>query len=529
MTSATHAKQDPLLTQLGQIGDNLREGRAREAKSLALQFVEKTPENVDGWILLGRAHLNLMEYAQALDAAEKAVALEPNHPAAQLLRTEGLLRCGRNDEAFAAAKKLESERKYDPVVILEVGFSYTRTNRHADAARCYERVRVLRPAHRSVVHNLAGSYIALGEMEKAEALYDDVLRKDGHEFDAYYNRATLRKQTPERNHVAEMEKVLASLPPGDGAEHVLCYSLAKELEDLKEWKRAFAYLKRGAEARKRILLYQPAIDTDVMDEVGRQFDGSFFARSHTGYADESPIFVIGMPRSGTTLVDRILSSHSTVRSVGESDEFAQTIARRMRIEKARAEPEIQLIKELDFEAVGRDYCRSINGLLPGYRHLLDKTPKNFINVGLILTALPNAKIIHIRRHPVDSCYAVYKTLFRQGYPFSYDLEDTGRFYLGYMRLMDHWRKVLPGHFLDVDYEELVERQEDITRRMIAFCDLEWEDTCLSFEKNSTPLLTASASQVRQPIYKSSVALWRHYEEELQPLIRVLKEGSIEVG
>ena len=528
MTSATHATQDPLLTQLGQIGEHLREGRGREAKALALQFVEKTPDNIDGWILLSRAYLHVLEHAQGLDAAEKAVSLEPNHPAAQLVRIEGLLRCGRNDEAFAAGQKLESERKYDPVVILEVGFSYTRTNRHADAARCYERVRVLRPAHRSVVHNLAGAYIALGEMEKAEALYDDVLRKSGREFDAYYNRSTLRKQTPDRNHVAEMERVLAGLPPGDEAEHVLCYSLGKELEDIKDWKRSFAYLKRGADARKRILPYQPAIDTDVMDEVGRQFDESFFAKSHAGYADESPIFVLGMPRSGTTLVDRILSSHSTVRSVGESDEFAQTIARRMRAEKALAQPEIRLIKELDFEAVGRDYCRSINGLLPGYPHLLDKTPKNFINVGLILTALPNAKIFHIRRHPVDSCYAVYKTLFRQGYPFSYDLGDTARFYLGYMRLMEHWRKVLPGRFLDVDYEVLVEHQEDITRRMIAFCGLEWEDACLSFEKNSTPSLTASASQVRQPIYKSSVALWRRYDEELQPLIRVLREGGIEV-
>ena len=186
------------------------------------------------------------------------------------------------------------------------------------------------------------------------------------------------------------------------------------------------------------------------------------------------------------------------------------------------------MRRLDYAAVGREYCKSINGILPGHPHLLDKTPANFHFLGMILTALPNAKIVHLRRHPVDSCYAVYKTLFRRGYLFSYDLRELGRYYLAYNDLMRHWREVLPGRFLDVKYEELVANQEDVTRRMVGFCGLEWEDACLSFEKNASPSLTASAAQVRQPIYKTSVALWRRYEEELQPLIRVLRDGGVDV-
>jgi hypothetical protein len=142
--------------------------------------------------------------------------------------------------------------------------------------------------------------------------------------------------------------------------------------------------------------------------------------------------------------------------------------------------------------------------------------------------LPNASIIHLRRHPVDSCYAVYKTLFRDAYFFSYDLTELGRYYLAYLQLMDHWRRLLPGRFLDVDYEDLVENQEAVSRRMIGFCGLEWEEACLSFEKNTSPSLTASAVQVRRPIYKSSVALWRHYERELEPLTRILREGGVEI-
>ncbi len=525
---STPAEKDPIGSRLESIDDHLREGLPRTAKAIGSQFVEEYPANIDGWILLGRAYLALLQYDKVLECGERAVAIDPKHPAAQLVYVEGLLHAGRNDEAFAAIKRLEKDRKFDPVVMLQVGYAYTRTNRHADAARCYERVLVLNPADQQVVHNLAGSYTALGEMDKAEKVYNDALRRRPNDYDAYYNRATLRKQTRERNHIEQMEKVLAVLPPRDRAEPVLCFSLAKELEDIKEYKRAFAYLDRGAKAHNAFTNYRVEAELDMMDEVKRQFDVDFFSRSHPGYAEESPIFVLGMPRSGTTLVDRILSSHSQVGSVGESDEFSKGIVRLTKGGGPQETPEIKNTRDLDWETLGREFCGAINGLLPGYPRLLDKTPKNFYYVGLILTALPDAKVIHLRRHPVDSCYAVFKTLFRRGYPFSYDLEHMGRYYLGYRQLMEHWRNLLPGRFLDIDYEDIVEHQEEASRRLVAFCGLNWEDACLSFEKNMSPSLTASAAQVRQPIYKTSVALWRHYEEELQPLIRVLRDGGIDI-
>ena len=531
MTSPTQVETDPLKTQLERIDDHLRQDLPFVAKSLAVRFVAEHPSNIDGWIMLGRACVALREYDKALDAGEKATAIDSGHPAARLLFIEGLLRSGRNDEALNTTRSLEKDRQFDPVVMHEVGWAYSRMNKHADAVRCYERVRILQPINRPVVHNLAGAYIALGELEKAEAIFNDVLRKDAHEVDTYYNRATLRKQTRERNHIAEMEGVLAGVKPGENAEIVLCYALARELEDLGEWKRSFTYLKRGANAFKRISPYRVEIDLALMNEIRVQFDEAFFAQHPVGYPDESPIFVLGMPRSGTTLIDRILSSHSKVGSVGESDEFSHLIIRRTRPDGPQEGIDVRHIRKarnLDWDSTGREYCRAVRGLLPGYEHLLDKTPRNFLYVGLILAALPNAKIVHLRRQPVDSCYAIYKTLFRQGFPFSYDLQDTGHFYLGYRELMEHWRRVLPGRFLDVDYEDLVDHQEKVSRRMISFCGLEWEDACLSFEKNTSPSATASAAQVRRPIYKSSVALWRRYEQELQPLIRILREGGIQI-
>lgn len=514
--------------KLERMDDHLRQGLPLTARALGRAFVETYPENVDGWILLGRAYLALNDNSALMQCAERAVAISSKHPAALLLLGESLLRAGRIEEALASIRKLEKERKFDPAVLQQIGYAYTRTNRHADAARCYERVSVLKPADHQVVHNLAGAYIALGQIEQAEKVFDDLLRKFPHEYDAYYNRSQLRKQKPDSNHIAEMEKLLAELPPKSLAEPVICYSLAKELEDLQEYKRSFAYLKRGADAYSAQSDYRVEQDIEFMAQIKAKFDGAFFTNPPVGYDGACPIFVLGMARSGTTLVDRILSSHSSVESVGESYEFTRAIARHTGREGAMDFIDVAKTSDIDWEAAGRDVSVALNGLAPGCPHPLDKTPKNFYYLGLILAALPNAKIVHLRRNPVDNCYAVYKVLFRQGYPFSYNLENMGRAYLAYRDLMAHWRQVLPGRFLDVDYEELVAHQEEQTRRIIGFCDLPWEDACLSFEKNESPSLTASAAQVRQPIYKTSVALWRRYEEELQPLIKVLRDGGVEV-
>jgi hypothetical protein len=182
-----------------------------------------------------------------------------------------------------------------------------------------------------------------------------------------------------------------------------------------------------------------------------------------------------------------------------------------------------------WDRVGAEYCRAVADIEPDRPRLVDKTLQNFLYIGPILAALPGAKIVHVRRNAMDACYAVHKTLFRQAFEYSYDLADLGRYYLGYKAMMEHWAEVLPGRFLTVDYEELVGSQEEVSRRLVAFCGLEWEDACLSFEKNTSSFLTASAAQVREPIYTSSVKLWRHYESELAPLRRVLEEGGCDIA
>ena len=178
--------------------------------------------------------------------------------------------------------------------------------------------------------------------------------------------------------------------------------------------------------------------------------------------------------------------------------------------------------------MGRRYCSTIDGFGDVSARLIDKTPLNFLYIGLVRLALPEAKIIHVRRQPMDICYAIYKTLFRAGYPFSYSLQETGRYFLAYHRLMEHWRKVTPEAFLDVDYESLIAGQESETHRVIHYLGLDWEENCLNFHRNAGPAATASATQVRQPIYSSSVGLWRRYEAQLAPLAGKLREYGISI-
>jgi hypothetical protein len=274
-----------------------------------------------------------------------------------------------------------------------------------------------------------------------------------------------------------------------------------------------------------MLSYHVEDDVAAMAEIAHVFKPSVFKDAPAGHQDGRPIFVLGLPRSGSTLVDRILSSHSTVTSLGETSDFALALMR-----SAGGGDKTTLIRRsasLDFAGLGKDYCSRTGALDGRTLHFIDKTPINFLYLGLIALALPDAKIVHIRRQPMDVCYAMYKTLFRMAYPFSYDLGDLGRYYLAYERLMAHWRTVLPGRFLDLDYEDLVAHQESASRRLLSHCGLAWEDACLAFERNESPSLTASAAQVRQPIHGRSVGLWRKYARELAPLADLLRSGGVD--
>jgi tetratricopeptide (TPR) repeat protein len=519
----TNRNMQNLLRQADRL---IKERRTAEADELCQKLVRDYPELADGWVLLGRVYQQSADFPKMLEMAVQALTLQPNYPIAQLQQIDALIHCGRIGDALDNLQFLADKKNLSPLMLQHMGEFYTLCHSYENAEKCYRRALSAEPANTAFIYNLATAVIAIGRLDEAEDLLNTVISRNPKDFDAYYNRATLRKQTPEHNHLTEIRNMMnkGNLPAMGQVQ--LCFALAKELEDIGDHEKSFQSLKRGADTRRKHLSYRVEDDLDTMTRIAGTFDEEFFSRAdYIGYGSDTPLFIIGLPRSGTTLVDRIISSHSDVESLGEVNHFALSLmncvgpvtSKQMMVEKSA---------NLNYQQLGQLYCDSLAGHDRSSRRLIDKTPINFLYIGLIASALPNAKIIHLRRNPMDSCYAMYKTLFRMGYPFSYDLEDLARYYLGYHNLMAHWRRVLPNVFLDVDYEDLVRDQEQVSRQMISHCGLDWQDNCLNFHLNSSPSATASAAQVRQPIYKTSLERWRSYENELAPLKNILIEGGL---
>ena len=436
-----------------------------------------------------------------------------------------LIRSGRIGDALSRLAAIEAGAGGDARLLQHLGEHYTHCGKPDAAARCYRRAAELTPDDPRCLYNLSAALIALGRLGEAEALLDRVIALDQQDADAWQNRSTLRRQTPESNHVADLFKAVERVRSGP-AEVALCYALAKELEDLGDPDHSFAWLRRGADRRRSLLSYRVEADVAAMAEITRVFDAPLFDPPPAGCPEPGPVFVMGLPRSGTTLVDRIISSHSDVESLGEINDFALALMRLAGATGGKGDL-IRRSADLDPAALGRAYLDSVAGYGRTRPMFIDKTPANFLYVGLIARALPNARIIHLRRHPLDSGYALYKTLFRMGCPYSYDLGDLAAYMLAHRRLMDHWRAVAPGGILDVDYEALVADQEAVSRRIIDHCGLDWQDACLTFHENTAPAATASAAQVRQPIHARSVGLWRRYADQLEPLAAALRAGGVD--
>ncbi|RMF03660.1 MAG: sulfotransferase, partial [Alphaproteobacteria bacterium] len=235
----------------------------------------------------------------------------------------------------------------------------------------------------------------------------------------------------------------------------------------------------------------------------------------------APIFILGMPRSGTTLVEQMIASHPAVTGAGELEDLPRLIQREVSLTSAELPDGLAELDREALERIARAYQERINGLAGDKPHVTDKTPHNFLNVGLIRAILPSARIIHVRRDPMDTCFSIYATYFSAPHYYAWDLEELGAYYREYQGLMDHWRSVDPDAMCEVDYEKLIADPEGEITRLLEWCGLEFSENCLAYDKNARPVRTASAAQVRRPLYTSSVKRWRHFAEHLQPLEKAL--------
>jgi tetratricopeptide (TPR) repeat protein len=516
---------------------------------------------------LGVALTALGRLAEAAGCFERALALKPNYADAHLNHGQALKADGRLEEAIQAYHRvlkldprlaearnnlgtaLRDQGKPEAAVeelraAIQMRPSYGEAHnnlaialsdlgRFDDALAAHRRALELNPDNADAHAGLGAIRQILGDQAAATRHYQRALEIRPDHARAHHNLAMARNTTAEAGEIDRLEALLRnqSLPAREAT--ALRFALAKLCEDAGRFDDAFGHL-TVANALKRTALdhqgqlFDAASHQAFVDQLIATFDRPYF-QDRQGYGDPSdrPVLIVGMPRSGTSLVEQILASHSRVFGAGELDDLGRLVeGLRDAVGSDRPYPACaDRIDQAVADQIGKAYLDKLHALAPEAARVTDKLPGNFLHLGVLAVALPGARVIHCRRDPLDTCLSCYAQSFKQPLSYAYDQADLGRYHGQYRRLMAHWRARLPLAFFEVDYEDLVADQERVSRELIAFCGLEWEAACLEFHQTKRPVRTASLNQVRRPIYGSSVGRWRHFDRHLTPLKAALAENE----
>ncbi len=500
--------------------------RFADAVATLRETIRQKPNYADAFCNIGLAFCGLEQIDQAHAAFTQAIKLRPNYVEAHL----GLARVLQEKNLLPEAEKAAKDA---------VAFAPDRADAHSTlggvyadrgfpdlALASFEKALELKPDLVRGHLGLGALLMELGQLDRAEDHYQRALELDPDAIPARVSLAHVKKAKPGDDNVAALAKAAESIEdmPRQKA-MALHFALGKSYDDVGEYDKAFAHFAAGCRIKRSTIDYDADAFDRLIDQLIAFFDAPTIARLRgRGEPSQLPVFVLGAARSGTTLTEQIIASHPLVHGAGELPDLLD-LAHRLGGSTPTAEPfpnNMRGFTQSDLALLGARYVAGLRKRSTEATRITDKMPANFLCVGLIHLMLPNARVVHVRRNPVDTCLSGFSRLFSRGQPHSYDLVEIGRHYRGYARLMDHWRTVLPeGAMLEVQYEDLVADHEAQARRLIAFCGLEWSDACLDFFKNDRSIRTASVIQVRQPIYTTSLARWKRYEPHLGPLIETL--------
>jgi tetratricopeptide (TPR) repeat protein len=474
--------------------------RYDDAAAFFRRAVELAPDFWKAWINLGSALGEQQQFEQAEAAFLSALALGPNSLHTLERLGANALKAGELEKAIDwLQQSLVLDDQYVPSLLC-LGHALKTVGKQDEAIDAYRRC--------------AAAKAGFGEV--------------------YWSLANLKTFRFSNDEVHAMEAQLAPLADtldGENSEVAFSFALGKAYEDRKNYPRAFEFYSRGNAKKRSSVNYDPIEYETQNDRIIDVFTADFFAeREGWGAKDESPILILGLPRSGSTLLEQILASHCEVEGTAELHYLLRgaTQAGLNRADGIKYPQAMHELKAHHVRGIGEEYVESTLRHRSGARFFTDKMPNNFTGIGFLHSILPNAKVIDARRHPLDSCLGTFKQLFANGQVFSYDLYDLAHYYTQYVRMMKHWDAVLPGKVLRVNYEDVVADLDTQARAIAAHCGLDWQDSMLNFHENQRAVKTASSEQVRQPIYSSSVALWRRYENQLEELIDYLEPVLLEL-
>lgn len=492
---------------------------------LLVDVIKARPNYAEAHCNVGNAFLALENFDKAELAFGNALRLQPDYVEAY----EGLARCAQEKRDLPKAEQHANKAlalKERAATWSLLGGIYSEQSFPEKAAEAYDKALALAPDLVSAWLGKGHLLMETGKMDAAEQHFQRALELDPLNIAPRLSLTQVRKtRADDANFTAlqEAAKGIATMPATKALS--LHYALGKAYEDLKRYDDAFPHYLEGARLKRERLQYSAENNHLIAQNIRSMFTRERLdSLRGAGNASAAPIFVLGMPRSGTTLTETIIASHPDVHGAGELPDLLHLIGQPLGEPPVGYPLNVQFLSQDDLTRMGTQYVAQLMERAPESKHITDKMPANFLGVGLIHLMLPNAKIVHVRRNPVDTCLSGFTRLFNRSQHQSYDLREMGRYYRDYWDIMAHWREVLPaGSFYELQYETLVANQEEESRKLIAYCGLDWNDACLDPHKTERTVKTASITQVRQPVYQSSVERWRVYEKFLGPLLEELSD------
>lgn len=512
-------EKDPEAGAIAIGANHLRSGRKDEAIKVFRDVLRKNPENVSAIRYLGLTYFREEKNFEEAEAwLRRATSIAPDFTAAWMNLGPVLLEMNKHMEAIECYKSALKATPDDGLVWAGLAHAYAQASYPEESVTAFEKAIALGAASAGVQMGFAHVLKTIGDQDRALDAYRAAIKEKPDFGEVYWSMANLKIFNFEDEEVAAMEKQLEDGSLSDSADVHFRFALGKAYEDKKDHDKAWHYYDTGNKANRHLVSHSP-VDMELRhSEIMEVFNEKFIAEhSGNGFDAADPILVVGLPRSGSTLVEQILASHSQVEGTSELpvlSKLAATIGR-YRSDNIQFPKTALDLRERDWKALGQQYMEnSARHRLTDRPFFTDKLPNNFPLIGLLHLILPNAKVINARRHPLDSCLGCYKQLFARGQTFTYDVEDLAHYYRNYDEVIQHWNRVLPGKVLDVHYEETVTDLEGQVRRILDHCELPFEEGCVNFHETKRAVKTASSEQVRQPIYTGALGKWRDYEDHL---------------
>ncbi|TPI36471.1 tetratricopeptide repeat protein [Mesorhizobium sp. B2-9-1] len=496
-------------------------GRSEEGLDLIEQSVTLQPENADFLNNMGTVMRDLGRVAAAIDFFRGAVDIRPDQLAARDNLGSSLKQLGQLDAAEEIYRGTIGRNPFHVRARIGLAETMQEAGRLDEAIKLFGEALSIRPKDAELLYGLGVAMMEKGKLGEAAELARQALAIAPNMSKAWLLLTQVKRQTERDKELSGMEAEHAKAPQGSLARMQLSFGLGKVNDDLKDYGRAFDYFAEGNAIRRKVIDYDPARTRGEFEAMKSVFDTGFFEkRRPSGISDDTPIFVVGMPRSGTTLVEQIIASHPAVFGAGELNILKTAVGKQFPMSMPGGFPAgIADMPDKAFAEAGQAYLDMLHTRYPGYRHVTDKMPGNFLLVGFLHMMLPKAKIVHCARDAAATCLSIFKVHFRgDSHRYGYDLGELADFHNLYTDIMAHWHKVLPGVVHDVRYEDFVADQDGQSRKLMAYLGLPWDDKVLSFHETDRPVRTASAAQVRQPMYQGSVDLWKRYGERLKPLL-----------